>query len=258
MSSNDERRDLQRDGRLAGRVALVTGGSRGIGAAIARRMARSGAKIAIGYRSRRAAADAVVADIVREGGEAHAFSADVAKPEAVEGLMSELMSRFGHLDLVVNNAGVSSYRPVGGFDQAYFREHFEGNVLSAILVTQAALPHLPKPGGCIVNIASRLVFDPVPGSAIYTASKAAIVSITHSFAKELGRQGIRVNCVAPGLTETEMITGISEERRNSAIAETPLGRLALPDDIAAVVAFLASDEARWITGRTLLADGGLT
>ncbi|MFI5015833.1 MAG: SDR family NAD(P)-dependent oxidoreductase [Hyphomicrobiales bacterium] len=245
-------------GRFAGKVALVTGGSRGIGAAIARRLARGGARVAVGYRARQADAETVVAEIAREGGEAQAFGGDVSRPEDVARVVAGAVSAFGRLDIVVNNAGVSAYRPVGALDQAFFREQFEGNVLSAILVTQAALPSLPRPGGRIINLASRLAFDPIPGSAIYAAAKAAVITLTHAFARELGGQGITVNCVAPGLTETEMASGISKERREAVVAATPLGRLGIPEDIAGVVAFLASDEARWITGRTILADGGLT
>jgi 3-oxoacyl-[acyl-carrier protein] reductase len=245
-------------GRFSERVAVVTGGSRGIGAAVAVQLARQGAKVAVGYRARRDDAMSIVEQIAAAGGEAQAFGGDVSIPEDVERLVDAVMTRFGRLDIVVNNAGVAGYRSLAEIDRSYFREQFEGNVLSTMLMMRAALPHLPKPGGRIVNLASRLAYDPIPGSATYTAAKAAIIALTHAFAKELGSVGITVNCVAPGLTVTDMAATMPKERHDAVIAATPLGRLGQPDDVAEVVAFLASDEARWITGRTLLADGGIS
>jgi 3-oxoacyl-[acyl-carrier protein] reductase len=244
--------------RFKDRVAVVTGGSRGIGAAVALQLARQGAQVAVGYRARKDEANAIVAQIAAAGGQAEAFGGDVSVPEDVERLIDAVVARFGRLDIVVNNAGVAGYRPLAAIDRDYFREQFEGNVLSTMLMMRSALPHLPKPGGRIVNLASRLAYDPIPGSATYTATKAAVIALTHAFAKELGSQGITVNCVAPGLTMTDMAAMMPKERQDVVIATTPLGRLGQPDDIAEVVAFLASDEARWITGRTLLADGGIT
>jgi 3-oxoacyl-[acyl-carrier protein] reductase len=258
MVRSDEARTRPGPERFTDRVAIVTGGSRGIGAAVAVQLARQGAKIAVGYRSRKDDAASIVAQIAAAGGEAQAFGGDVSIPGDVDQLVGAVMSRFGRLDIVVNNAGVAGYRPLAAIDRSFFCERFEGNVLSTMLMMRAVLPHLPKPGGRIVNLASRLAYDPIPGSATYTASKAAIIALTHAFAKELGSQGITVNCVAPGLTETEMAATMPKERHEAVIAATPLGRLGQPDDIAEVVAFLASDEARWITGRTLLADGGIT
>jgi 3-oxoacyl-[acyl-carrier protein] reductase len=245
-------------GRFSERVAVVTGGSRGIGAAVAVQLARQGAKVAVGYRARRSDAMSIVEQIAAAGGEAQAFGGDVSIPEDVERLVDAVMTRFGRLDIVVNNAGVAGYRSLAEIDRSYFREQFEGNVLSTMLMMRAALPHLPKPGGRIVNLASRLAYDPIPGSATYTAAKAAIIALTKAFAKELGSVGITVNCVAPGLTVTDMAATMPKERHDAVIAATPLGRLGQPDDVAEVVAFLASDEARWITGRTLLADGGIS
>jgi 3-oxoacyl-[acyl-carrier protein] reductase len=244
--------------RFADRVAVVTGGSRGIGAAVALQLARQGAKVAVGYRARKDEANAIVARIAAAGGEAQAFGGDVSVPEDVERLIGAVVARFGRLDIVVNNAGVAVYRPLAAIDRDFFREQFESNVLSAMLMMRAALPHLPKPGGRIVNLASRLAYDPIPGSATYTATKAAVIALTHAFAKELGSQGITVNCVAPGLTMTDMAAEMPKARFDAVMTATPLGRIGQPDDIAEVVAFLASDEARWITGRTLLADGGIT
>jgi 3-oxoacyl-[acyl-carrier protein] reductase len=253
-----DKRDASAPKALAGKVALVTGGSRGIGAAIARRLARNGAKIAIGYKARRDAAEAVIADISRLGGEGEAFAGDVSSPDEVKRVVADVLSRFVRIDIVVNNAGVSEYRALGKLDRAFFRGLFEGNVLSAIEVTQAALPHLPRPGGRVINIASRLAFDPIVGSGLYAATKSAIITLTRAFARELGPQGITVNCVAPGLTATDMAAAIPKERHDAVAAATPLRRLGQPEDIADIVAFLAGNDARWITGRTLLADGGLT
>ena len=243
---------------FTGKVALVTGGSRGIGAAIARRLAREGANVAIGYKSRRDAAEAVIADISRLGAEGEAFAADVSRADEVKGMVAAAVSRFGRIDIVVNNAGIGEYRPLDQLDRAFFTRLFEANVLSAIEVTQAALPHLPRPGGRVINIASRLAFDPMLGSSIYAATKSAIITLTHAFARELGPRGITVNCVAPGLTATDMAAAIPKERHEAVAAATPLRRLGQPEDIADIVAFLASEDARWMTGRTLLADGGMT
>jgi 3-oxoacyl-[acyl-carrier protein] reductase len=166
--------------------------------------------------------------------------------------------RYGRIDILINSAAVAPYRPLDAIDAAFVRAVFDTNVLGTILVIQAALPHLTSPGGRIVNFASGLAFRPIPTSSVYAASKAAVVTLTQAFSKELGPKGITVNAVAPGVIETEMTSAILAQRGADIIAATPLGRIGRPDDIAGIVTFLASPEAGWITGRTILADGGLT
>lgn len=244
---------------LDGKVALVTGGSRGIGAATVRRLAALGATVAVNYRANESAARGVVASVVAQGGVARAYQADVADAAAIQPLVSQVAQDFGRLDILVNNAGVLGMRPVGQLDQAFFVEQFHGNVLSMVLATQAALPFFPKEGGRIVNVASRLAYSPVmPGSALYAGAKAAVVTITQAFARELGARQITVNAVAPGTTETDMTTAILVERRKGIEAATPLGRVGQPDDLADAIVFFASPESRWITGRTIIVDGGMT
>ncbi|HSW13084.1 MAG TPA: glucose 1-dehydrogenase [Solimonas sp.] len=244
---------------LEGKVALVTGGSRGIGAATARKLAALGATVAINYRANADAAHSVVGSVVSAGGVARAYQADVTDPAAIEPLVSRVASDFGRIDILVNNVGVLGLRPLGQLDAAFFAEQFNGNVLSMVLMVQAVVPHFPPEGGKIVNLASRLAYSPVmPGSAFYAGAKAAVVAITQAFARELGPRQITVNAVAPGTTETDMTSAMLVERRKGIEAATPLGRVAQPDDVADAVAFFASHASRWITGRTVIVDGGMT
>jgi 3-oxoacyl-[acyl-carrier protein] reductase len=244
---------------LEGKTALVTGGSRGIGAATARRLASLGATVAVNYRSNENAARNVVASVVSEGGVARAYQADVADTSTIEPLVSKVVSDFGKIDILINNAGVLGLRPIGKLDAAFFAEQFNGNVLSMVLATQAAVPHFPAEGGRIVNLASRLAYSPVmPGSSLYAGAKAAIVAITQAFARELGSKQITVNAVAPGTTETDMTSAMLVERRKGIEAATPLGRVGQPDDLADAIVFFASPDSRWITGRTIIVDGGMT
>jgi 3-oxoacyl-[acyl-carrier protein] reductase len=164
---------------------------------------------------------------------------------------------FGRLDVLVNTAGIGPYLPLARIDEAHYRSIFDTNVLGTILLTQAAAPLLPSPGGRIVHFASRLAYNPIPTSSVYSASKAAVITLVHGFARELGPKGITVNAVAPGVIETDMTTTIIAERGEQIRAMTPLGRIGQPEDIAGIVTFLASDDAGWITGRTILADGGV-
>ncbi len=242
--------------RLAGRTAIVTGGSRGIGAAIARRLAADGARVAVVYRSNRDEADAVVRAIRGTDAEAIAVQADVSDAASVHVMVDTVQQAFGGVDILVNNAGILASQPVGGIDQAAFDRQFHTNAFSAILVSQAVLPHMPARGGRIVNVSSSLVFRPRAGLAVYAASKAAVSALTQAFALELGPRNITVNAVAPAMTRTDMTAPLPDELKARMRDATPLGRLAEPDDIADAVAFLACDDSRWITGRTLLTDGG--
>jgi 3-oxoacyl-[acyl-carrier protein] reductase len=235
--------------RLAGRTAIVTGGSRGIGAAVARRLAADGARVAVVYRSNAEEADAVVRAIRSTDAEAIAVQADVSDAPSVNAMASAVREAFGAIDILVNNAGILE-------NQASFDAQLRTNALSVILVTQAVLPHVPARGGHIVNVSSSLVYRPRAGLSVYAASKAAVDALTHAFAVELGPRNITVNAVAPALTRTDMTAPIPEEVKARMRESTPLGRLAEPEDIADAIAFLASDDARWITGRTLMTDGG--
>ena len=242
---------------LSDKVALVVGGSRGIGAAIARRFASLGSRVAIAYRTRSDAAEMLMSEITAAGGQCIAIAGDITQTEAAQKIVRDTVAQYGRIDILVNCAGVSPYRPLSAIDAAFVSAIFDVNVLGTVLVTQAALPHLTSPGGRIINFASALAFRPIPTSSIYAASKAAIVTLTLAFAKELGSKGITVNAVAPGVIETEMTSAIIAERGAAIIAATSLGRIGQPEDIAGIVTFLASPEAGWITGRTILADGGV-
>ncbi|TWG99511.1 3-oxoacyl-[acyl-carrier protein] reductase [Mesorhizobium sp. J18] len=242
--------------RFEGRAVLVAGGSRGIGAAVVRRLAGEGAAVGIGYRTASAAAESLVAEIEAAGGQAKAVAGDIGQPGAAEAMVEAAHSAFGRLDGLVNTAGIGPYRPLVEVDESYIRAMFDTNVTGAIMLTKAAAAVLPSPGGRIVHFASRLAYSPIPTSTVYAASKAAVVALTHGFAKELGPKGITVNAVAPGVIETDMTASIIVERGEAIKAMTPLGRIGQPDDIAGIVAFLLSDDAAWITGRTILADGG--
>jgi 3-oxoacyl-[acyl-carrier protein] reductase len=238
------------------RVALVAGGSRGIGTAVVRRLAADGAIVAVGYRSASAEAEALVREIEAGGGQAIAVQGDIGRDGDPARMVEQTITRFGRLDVLVNTAGIGPYRPLASIDEAFVREMFDTNVLGAIMLTRAAAAVMPE-GGRIVHVSSRLAYSPIPGSTVYAASKAAIIAMVHGFAKELGSKGITVNAVAPGVIETDMTTKIIAERGEQIRSMTPLGRIGQPDDIAGIVAFLVSDDARWITGRTILADGGL-
>ncbi|MFC5473064.1 SDR family NAD(P)-dependent oxidoreductase [Paraherbaspirillum soli] len=242
--------------KMKDKIALVTGASRGIGAAIARKLAGEGASVAVVYNGNRNAAQQVVQAIRGSGGQAAAFQADVADEASVQAMVQQVAAAFGRIDILVNAAGILEVAPVGQISRESFHAQFYTNAWSVVAATQAVLPYLPVTGACIVNVSSSLVLQPKPGSAVYSASKGAVDVLTHSFALELGARGIRVNAVAPHITRTDMTAGIPPERIQAETALTPLGRLAEPEDIADAVAFLASDDARWITGRTILTDGG--
>ncbi|ALM82857.1 SDR family NAD(P)-dependent oxidoreductase [Bordetella sp. N] len=245
--------------KLKGKVALVTGASKGIGASIAKTLAANGAAVVVGYSSSRAGADAVVAEIEKAGGRAVAAGGDVTKEADTAKLVQVAVDTFGGLDILVNNSGVYGFQPIEEITEAEFHRHFNTNVLGLLLTTKAAVKHMGE-GASIINISSSITTILPPGTAVYSATKGAVDSITGVLAKELGPRKIRVNSLSPGYTETEGthsagVTGSDME--SQMVAQTPLGRGGKPQDIADVAAFLASDDARWLTGDNLHADGGL-
>lgn len=250
--------EVQMDGagRFSGRVALVTGGSRGIGAEVARRLAAEGATVAVAYRSDASSAESVVGTLKDAGATAAAFQVDVASPEDCEALVRACITSFGRLDILVNAAGVAQYQPLEEADAAQYRAMFDTNVLGALSLTRAAVPHMKNPGR-IIHFSSRLAEAPFAGTSIYAASKAAVSALTLALAQELGPKGITINAVAPGLIETDMTKAAIEARGPAVSAQTPLRRIGKTGDVGGVVAFLASDDAGWITGRTIRVDGGL-
>lgn len=245
--------------KLTGKVAVVTGASKGIGAAIAKALAAEGASVVVNYASSQADADAVVASITQAGGKAAAVRGDVSKAADAQGIIDAAIETYGRLDVLVNNSGVYEFAPLENITEAHFHKHFNVNVLGLLLTTQAAAKHLGE-GGSIVNIGSVVSRVTPPGSAVYTATKGAVDAITGVLARELGPRKIRVNSVNPGMVVTEGATAagfIESDMATSIVSQTPLARLGQPDDIARVAVFLASDDAGWLTGETLLAGGGL-
>ncbi|MEX3809544.1 glucose 1-dehydrogenase [Paraburkholderia sp. BR13439] len=244
--------------KLTGKVAVVTGASKGIGAAIAKALAAQGASVVVNYASSRAGADKVVADITAAGGKAVAVGGDVSKAADAKGIIDTAIETYGRLDVLVNNSGVYEFATLDEITEAHFHKHFDVNVLGLLLVTQAAAKHLGE-GGSIVNVSSVVTRITPATTAVYTATKGAVDAITGVLAKELGPRKIRVNSVNPGVVETEgaHTAGVmGSEFETWAISTTPLGRIGQPDDIADVVTFLASDDARWLTGESLIASGG--
>lgn len=243
--------------KLAGKVALVTGGSRGIGAAIALRLAELGATVALTYNNNKAKADEVVGQITKLGSNAIAFKADVAS-EKDNAILIDLIERsIGKIDILVNNAAVWDAAPIDQIDVDHYDRVFDTNVKGVIATTIAALPKI-KNGGRIINISSVAAEGVMKTASVYSASKAALNTLTRIWAQELGERKITVNGVAPGTTATDMlIQALPEDVKQEFISKTALGRLAEPVDIANVVAFLASDDGAWITGQTIRADGGI-
>ncbi len=243
--------------RLSGKIALVTGASKGIGAAIATHLGAEGAAVIVNYATSKDGAERVVKMITESGGKAVAIQGDVGKLADIERLMGEIKQTFGRLDVLVNNAGVYERKPVGEITEAFFRRIFDLNVLGLILTTQEALKLMGE-GGSIVNVSSVVSTLSPPGGAVYNASKSAVDGITRTFAKELGPKKIRVNSVNPGLVETEGLhtTGLiaMKEQIESIL---PLGRIGQPQDIAPAVVYLASPESGWMTGETLYVTGGI-
>ena len=245
--------------KLAGKVAVVTGASKGIGAAIARQLAANGAAVVVNYASSKAGADKVVAEITRAGGKAVAVQADVAKLADIDRLFAEVKQTYGRLDILVNNAGIYEFAPVANITEAHYRKQFDLNVLGLIFASQAAVKIFDSAGGSIVNISSIVSTLAFPNAAVYSGTKGAVDAITRSLATELGPRKIRVNAIRPGMVETEgtHAAGIEEsEMKKQVLAQTPLGRLGQPVDIAGAAVFLASSDSAWITGETLVISGG--
>lgn len=243
---------------LHAKVAVVTGGSKGIGAAIARDLALNGAYVVVNYASSKAGADAVVADIESHGGKAIAVQGDVSLAADAQRVVEAAVATYGRLDILVNNAGIYEFNPLEAITEEHFHRTFNINVLSPILMIQAAAKHLTT-GGSIINIGSNITSMAPPSSTVYAASKKAAEGITVVLAKELGARQIRVNSVSPGPTQTEGTAAFMSqpnEMTQAIIAQTPLGRMGLPEDIAPAVTFLASDHARWITGEVITVSGG--
>jgi 3-oxoacyl-[acyl-carrier protein] reductase len=244
---------------LTGKVAVVTGASKGIGAAIAKTLAAEGASVVVNYASSKEGADKVVADISKAGGNALAVRGDVSKSADAQGIIDAAVKKFGRLDILVNNSGVYQFDPIEQVTEENFHRMFNINVLGTLLSTQAALKHM-KEGGSIINIGSAVSEITPPNSAVYTATKASVDAITGVLARELGARKIRVNSINPGVVETEgtHTAGIiGSDFEKGAKTQTPLGRTGQPADIAAVAAFLASDSAGWVTGEIIVASGGL-
>ena len=243
--------------RLAGKIALVTGASKGIGAGIATHLGAEGAAVVVNYSSSKEGAERVVKQITEGGGKAVAIQGDVGKLADIERLMTETKKTFGRLDILVNNAGVYERKAVGEITEDFFHRIFDLNVLGLILTTQEALKLMGE-GGSIINVSSVVSTLSPPGGAVYNASKSAVDGITRTFAKELGPKGIRVNSVNPGLVETEGLhsTGLIA-MKEQVEAQLPLGRIGQPRDIAPAVVFLASPESGWMTGETLYVTGGI-
>jgi len=246
--------------KLAGKVAVVTGASKGIGAEIARQLAAEGATVVVGYGSSKAGADRVVADITGEGGKAVAVQADMSQEAQIRRLFAETKKAFDKLDILVNNAGIYEFIPLENVTADAFHKMFNINVLGLILASQEAVKYFGPAGGSIINISSVASTAALPAATVYSATKAAVDAVTRCLAQELGPRKIRVNSINPGMIETEGFhaAGIAEsDFRTQTEARTPLGRIGKPQDIAPMAAFLASPDSSWITGETFYITGGL-
>ncbi len=247
-------------GKLTNKVAVVTGASKGIGAGIAKALAADGASVVVNYASSKEGADKVVAEIKAKGGKAVAVQGDVSKQADITKLFAETKKAFGRLDVLVNNAGVYEFAALGEVTDESFHKMFNLNVLGLILSPQESLKYFGPEGGSIINIGSTASSLNVPTAVTYTATKAAVDAVTGVLAKELGPKKIRVNSINPGMVETEGVHAagfIGSDFQKQFEAQTPLGRIGQPDDIAPIAAFLASDDSGWLTGELLLASGGL-
>lgn len=245
--------------KLDGKVAVVTGASKGIGAAIAKHLAAAGAAVVVNYASSKAGADKVVSEITSAGGRAIAVQADTSRKADVERLFAATKQTYGRLDILVNNAGVYEFAPLEQVTEELFRKQFNVNVLGPILATQAAVKHFDVTGGSVINISSLVSTLGIPGASVYSGTKGALDAITRSLAKELAAQGIRVNAINPGMVETEGTHAggfIESEMRKQIEAQTPLRRIGQPQDIATLATFLASADSSWITGETFVVAGG--
>ena len=245
--------------KLTGKVAVVTGASKGIGAAIAKSLAAEGAAVIVNYASSQAGADAVVSAITTAGGKAFAVRGDVSKAKEAQGLIDAAIKNFGRLDILVNNSGVYEFSPIESFTEEHYNKIFNVNVLGLLLTTQAAVKHLGE-GASIINIGSVVSSLTPPSSTVYTGTKGAVDAISGVLAKELGARRIRVNSINPGMVETEGVHAagfIGSDFEKETVAQTPLGRIGQVDDIASVATFLASNDAKWVTGELVRVGGGL-
>jgi 3-oxoacyl-[acyl-carrier protein] reductase len=245
--------------KLKGKVAVVTGASKGIGAAIAKSLAAEGASVVVNYSSSKSGARTVVDSITAAGGKAVAVGGDVSKAAEAQGIIDTAIKNYGRLDILVNNSGVYEFDAIEAITEAKFHRMFNINVLGLLLTTQAALKHIGE-GGSIINIGSVVSRITPPTSAIYTGTKGAVDAITGVLARELGPKNIRVNAINPGMVETEGVQAagfLESDFEKATVAQTPLGRLGQPGDIASVAVFLASDDSGWLTGEHILAGGGL-
>jgi 3-oxoacyl-[acyl-carrier protein] reductase len=261
MKTNTQKPGFARTtaGKLDGKVAIVTGASKGIGAAIAKHLAAEGAAVVVNYSSSKEGADRVVDEIAKQGGKALAVRANVAKKEEIERLFSETKKAFGRLDVLVNNAGIYEFLPLENVTEEHFHRHFDVNVLGPLLATQEATKYFGLEGGSVINISSSASISAPPTASVYSATKAAVDTITKSLAKELGPRNIRVNTINPGMVETEGLhTGgfLGSDMQKTFETQSALGRIGQPNDIAPAVVFLASPDAGWITGETLIVSGG--
>ncbi|MGA2649255.1 MAG: glucose 1-dehydrogenase [Terracidiphilus sp.] len=246
---------------LQGKVALVTGASKGIGAAIARELAARGAAVAVNYSGSKAAAEKLVAEITIKGGKAVAIQANLADPDSIQPLIDAVATQLGPIDVLVNNAGIYEFGPLEAITPEHFHKQFNVNVLGLLLVTQAAVPRFNPAGGSIINIGSVVGRMAFPNGSVYSATKGAVDSITVSLSKELGTKKIRVNALNPGMIETEGAHDagfIGSDFEKTTAAETPLGRIGQPHDVATAAAFLASTDSGWLSGQTIYASGGFT
>jgi 3-oxoacyl-[acyl-carrier protein] reductase len=245
--------------KLSGKVALVTGASKGIGASIAKHLAAEGAAVVVNYSSSKEGAEKVVAEIVKGGGKAVAIGGNVSKPDEIKRLIAETKKAYGKLDILVNNAGIYEFQPLEAITPEHFHKHFDLNVLGLLLTTQEAVKLFTPEGGSIINLSSIVTRLSFPASTVYTATKAAVEAATRTLAAELGPRKIRVNAIGPGMVETEGThsAGIMKSPMQADYeAKAPLGRIGQPKDIADAVGFLASDESSWVTGETLFVGGG--
>jgi 3-oxoacyl-[acyl-carrier protein] reductase len=246
--------------KLKGKVAIVTGASKGIGADIAKGLAKEGASVVVNYASSKEGADKVVAEITQAGGKAVAVQGDVAKEADVNRIFTETKKAFGKLDILVNNAGVYQFSPIEEVNTELYNRLFNTNVLGLLLATREAVKLFGDNGGTVINIGSAVTELNIPTSSVYTATKGAVDSITAVLSKELGPKKIRVNSINPGVVETEGTHAqgfIGSDFIKSFEAQTPLGRIAQPGDITPLAVFLASSDSGWLTGETLVASGGL-
>jgi 3-oxoacyl-[acyl-carrier protein] reductase len=245
--------------KLTGKVAIVSGASKGIGAAIAEKLAEDGAQVIVNYAKSAKEADKVVARITEKGGKAKAVRADLSKPDEAKTVVEAAVREFGKVDILVNNAGVFEFLPLSEVNEAHFDRQFSLNVKGLLFATKAAVNVFGENGGSVINISSVVSTSPPPHASVYSATKAAVDAITKSLAAELGPRKILVNSVLPGFTETEGVQAMngSDGIRQQLVTRTPLGRAGQPRDIATVVSFLASDDAGWITGELIPVSGGL-